>query len=307
MDRQGILLESGTNEMEFVEFHIGRQWFGVNVAKVQQMVEYNPKGLTRVPMGHDSLLGLLSWQGRTVRLINLRSALGIEEKAREGSRSTVLVTEFNDECNGFLVDGVDRIHRISWDRISPADPLLRQFNAPVLGSVNVNKRELFIIDLEQLVTEIDPANSDPETAEDQETAGNRAGMHLVLAEDSAIILKNVTNLLIKAGFGKITSFCNGQEALDYLSVAHSKAESEGQPLSKFVSCVVADIEMPQMDGLTLCKRLKSELKARVPVVIFSSLVNTQMASKCESVGADGCVGKARIDQLIETLDSVGVH
>jgi len=76
----------------------------------------------------------------------------------------------------------------------------------------------------------------------------------------------------------------------------------GEPLSKQLDLVVSDIEMPVMDGLALCRRLKQDLKLEVPVVIFSSLINEAMEQKCREVGADANLNKPRLDQLVEVMD-----
>ena len=61
--------------------------------------------------------------------------------------------------------------------------------------------------------------------------------------------------------------------------------------------------MPAMDGLALCKSIKTDPGLRIlPVIMFSSLINEQIACKCEDVEADAFITKPQFTELVELLD-----
>ena len=132
MAKQGILPESDTNERELIEVYLNGQSFGANVAKIRQMISFDPRQVTKVPCSHVSVMGALLWMDRTIPLIDLSVALVSQPiETDDNGTVTVLVTEFNGLINGFLVDGVNRIHRVSWDKIEPTGHLLAQYHVPI--------------------------------------------------------------------------------------------------------------------------------------------------------------------------------
>ena len=120
---QGILLETGTNEVEIIEFYLGGQSFGINVAKVKQIVQFEAKLLTEIPETHPAVLGTFLYRGSTSPLIDLNKALHREKVTQDDERTLVLVSEFNNTVNSFQIDGINRIHRISWDQLQPLSQL----------------------------------------------------------------------------------------------------------------------------------------------------------------------------------------
>jgi two-component system chemotaxis response regulator CheV len=309
INQQGILLESGTNEMELLEFYLRQQSFGVNVAKIRQLMPYHYKQVTRMVGAHPYILGTLLWQGHSIPLIDLNLALG-QEPSEEDETVTriVLVTEFNGAVNGFLVDGVNRIHRINWNQMQPAGSYLGQFQAPVNSTVTIDNHDILLVDLEHVTGEIAPVVKHVEIQEDHRNITvlrkKPEEMHLLLAEDSVTVQAVVLDTLSLAGFTQVSSCDNGGSAFTRIQSIKQMATEQGRPVSDFLDLVITDIEMPQMDGLTLCKRIKTELGLDIPVIIFSSLVNETMALKCKSVHADANVSKADTVGLIETVDQL---
>lgn len=125
-------------------------------------------------------------------------------------------------------------------------------------------------------------------------------MHIVFAEDSTTIRKGVVSVLRKVGFEKITEFENGLEAYNFIKNTENH-ENENDPHA--ILALVTDIEMPRMDGLTLCRKLKQDERFRkIPILIFSSLINDQMIEKCKTVGADHYVAKPEVNKLTRFLN-----
>jgi two-component system chemotaxis response regulator CheV len=309
-ERKEILLESGTNELEIAEFILGTQSFGINVAKIREFVPYDPEAVTKVPNSPDSMVGVFLLRGRTIPLINLKSHLGRIDDV-ESEKPVVLVTEFNTLVNGFIIDAINQIHRLSWSEVKSLNPVLKQHTTRFTGTVNVKDKEVLIMDLEYIVSEIFPekmrglTHLDTQTLSAEEKEQRRPAGQVVIAEDSGMIRNMIIKTISSAGYTNIKSFDNGESAYEYVKSTKNEAEQQGNHLSDIISIVVTDIEMPRMDGLTFCRNVREELNEKLfPVIIFSSLINEQMAIKCRNVGANAHVTKPQIAELVDLMDNL---
>ena len=132
---------------------------------------------------------------------------------------------------------------------------------------------------------------------------DRAGKTIFLAEDSAIIREKVAAELARGNYTNLKTFPNGKECHDELARIVQIAASEGAPVSDYIDALISDIEMPAMDGLALCKSIKSEAATKdLPVIMFSSLINEQIARKCEDVNANAYISKPQFAELVDLLD-----
>lgn len=323
MAKASILLESGTNEVEILEFVLGGQSFGVNVLKIQAIEQYDPLRVTRIHLAHPSVIGTLRFRDHCLTMIDLRREMGTTEaEPADGAQAEfedgkpvndedapaklVLVMEFNQLKTAFLVDGVHRIHRVSWESINPLSPYLSSSESKFTGSLQIEGREILLVDMEKIVTEILPRgqfqHSVAEVAEGDLTRA-RAARTVLLAEDSAVLRKHVADELRKGGYTSLRTFANGREAYDELNRLAAASDAAGKPISDYVAALISDIEMPAMDGLALCRWVKQTRQTgELPVIMFSSLINEQIAGKCEAVGADAYISKPQFTQLVNLLD-----
>lgn len=307
--KQEILLETGTNEMEIIEFYLGTQPFGINVHKLKEIITFDQDALTVVPGCGDGMLGTLLLRGSTIPLIDLKAHIVQKEKDLRGDvRQVVLVCEFNDRVNGFKVDGVNQIHRVSWKDVQPMASFIDQYRPRFTGSVNIEGREILIVDLEHIVAEFDSeSNLDYEAdlhsaAMQEKLPHTRERMKLMLAEDSALIRAGIEKVLKGSNYTDLAVFVDGQQCYDQILKIKQRV-IDGESLGSMLHLLISDIEMPKMDGLTLCKKIKEDPVLRdVKVVMFSSLINAQMAAKCDQVGADGYATKPQIPYLVEMMD-----
>lgn len=308
--RQEILLESGTNEMEIMEFFLGSQSFGINVHKLREIIPYEEEKTTSLPDSLPSVLGLFMVRGKTIPLVSLGTHLQRREpaEAAPGARRVVLVCEFNDRVNGFLVDGVNQIHRVCWKDVQPMSTYLENYRPRFTGSIHIDQREILIVDLEHIISEVDPEMGmayEPiiPGADQEELVAMRGAIHLMVAEDSTLIRTGILKVLTRAGYTWVSTFVDGEECFQAIRSLKKLAQQAGEPIRNRLQLVISDIEMPKMDGLTLCRKIKEELGlSEVKVLIFSSLVNEQMVVKCDSVGADGCITKPQIPELVKLID-----
>lgn len=260
MAQTNILLETGTNELEIVEFFVNQDGYeahyGLNVAKVVEIGRRQP--VTAMPeMRHKALLGaFLHRNGRIVPLIDMAQFLGSGPITNEDAK--VIVTEFNKVCTGFLVSGVNRIYRLSWTDVeAPGQFLQNMSRSSITGVVRLEERVIFLLDLEAIVAELHPAmalrfDGAGLTEKDGKT------YRILHVDDSSSIRSLLLDLLNKEGRFVVEQRVNGQEAWNYLQELRDRCQQENRPIFDFVQGVITDIEMPAMDGLALCKHIKED-------------------------------------------------
>ncbi len=300
-DNTGILLESGTNEMELLTVFVGDQSFGMNVAKVQSIQKYDPEKITFLPESPSGVLGMYLYRGNTIPIMDLSQILDIQ-LTQTFDREIVVVTEFNNSVNSFKVQGVKRIYRLSWKDFVPLDALFEN-NACFTGSVQVEDSQVLVLDLEHILAGIFPDLILEEVADDlmdKKQTLARDQLQILFAEDSPTMRKRVVATLKGAGFENIIDFPNGDQALSHIKTyLKNKGDKE---IRKTV--LITDIEMPKMDGLTLCRTIKQDpVLENLYVVMFSSLINDQMKAKCQKVKAENWVTKPETSELVKILDN----
>lgn len=291
-----ILLENGTNELEVLEFTLGGNHYGINVAKIREILSYQP--VTPVPNSHPNVEGIFMPRDVMLTVISLRRCLGMEDEQGKG---LFIITNFNKLNIAFHVDEVNGIHRVSWsDIIKPDSTINVQDRGVSTGVIKIDGKLVVILDFEKIISDISPETglkmSDVEHLEGR----RRNDSPILIAEDSPLLSKLITDCLHKSGYTNLIVNMNGQEAWDKLM----EFKAEGKVREK-VHCIITDIEMPLMDGHRLTKLVKEDDEMKnIPVIIFSSLVNEEMRRKGESLGADAQLTKPEIGKLVEAIDGL---
>lgn len=288
-----ILLETGTNEVEILEFYIEEEGYrgsyGVNVAKVLEIIPV-PKKIVRPPNARAGFVaGIFNHRDKLVAILDLALWLG-KGRSDQGSPK-VLITEFNNVVTGFLVSGVNRIHRVTWGDIKPLDGYLEEMSDTITGVIKLEDRIVFLIDLEKAISDLDPqlavsgapslleGTGDPETYEP---------IRILHVDDSAVIRRTVKQRLEENHLFTVTSAENGDQAWAQMVELKDRSRETGTALFDHIEVVLSDIEMPGMDGYHFCKRIKDDADLKnIPVILFSSLINEKLFHKGEAVGADG--------------------
>ncbi|MBP3617088.1 MAG: chemotaxis protein CheV [Lachnospiraceae bacterium] len=292
-----ILLESGTNELEILEFRVGDNFYGINVAKVREILPF--KAPTPIPNAHPCIEGIFMPRDEIITVIDLAKHLHMP--ATQLGKDMLIVTNFNKLNIGFHVHSVVGISRVSWAEISKPDATLNGNGTGIAtGIIKLAGKLIVILDFEKIISDISPETGLKVSDIDQLGPRQRNTAPILIAEDSALLGKLISESLIKAGYTNITMTTNGQEAWDKLN----EYKTEGT-LEQKVKLVITDIEMPQMDGHRLTKLIKdSSAFSHIPVVIFSSLVNDEMRRKGEALGADAQLSKPEIGYLVEAIDKI---
>lgn len=291
-----ILLENGTNELEILEFKLAGNSYGINVAKIQEIINYQQ--VTPIPNAHPSIEGIFMPRDTIITAIDLRNCL---QRGQSEQKGLFIVTNFNKLNIAFHVEEVVGINRVSWtDIIKPDATISSTDDGVAIGIIKMLEKLIIILDFEKIIADINPETSLKLTDLDILGERDRNDMAILIAEDSALLNRLIVESLKKAGYHNLIHTKNGQEAWDYICEC-----KEDNTLDKHVQCVITDIEMPIMDGHRLTKLIKSDSELKdIPVVIFSSLVNTEMKVKGEALGADAQLSKPEIGNLVQVIDGL---
>jgi len=297
LNQTDILLETGTNEFEIMEFTIAGNLFGINVAKVREIMMACP--VTPMQKSHPDIEGIFKPRTDVITVIDLAKHLNLPP-SEEGNKDIFVITNFNNLTFAFHVHSVVGIDRISWTRIQKPDTIIYGGEEGVAtGIAEYDNRLITILDFEKIIAEISPQTSIQ--ASDLDVLGERprSDKPIVVVEDSNLLSKLILESLGRAGYTNTKKFDNGQEAWDYLS----EVKSNEQPVNTVISCLVSDIEMPLMDGHRLTKLVKDDMMLKgIPVILFSSLINEEMRKKGQEVGADDQISKPEIVKLVSIID-----
>ncbi len=292
----GILLENGTNELEILEFLVEGRCYGINVAKVNEIITYQP--VTPVPNSHPSIEGIFMPRDKMITAVDLKSCLQI---GRSEPGGLFITTNFNKLDMAFHIDEVKGIRRVSWSEImKPTETLGPQENGLATGIIKKDDQLIIILDFEKIVTEINPETGLKIHDVDRLEGRSRIDVPILVAEDSVLLNKMIVQSLEKAGYSNLIHTENGQEAWDLIE----KWRDNGT-LDEHVQCLITDIEMPKMDGHRLTRLIKEDEQTRhIIVVIFSSMINDDMKRKGEQLGADAQLTKPEIGLLVGAVDKL---
>ncbi|MDR1559445.1 MAG: chemotaxis protein [Clostridiales bacterium] len=296
--KEEILLESGTNELELIEFSIGSRSFGINVSKVEEILRFS-NDITPMPHSNEFVEGVFKPRGTIITIINLARYLGLQESDNP-ENDILIVTGFNKLNTAFHVHKVKDIHRISWREIEKPDITIYGGQSGVAtGIARYDDRLITILDFEKILADISPQSTIK--TEEIDMLGERPVSHkpILIAEDSSLLEELICKSLEKARYTNIIRTANGEEAWEKLN----ELKSRGGPIKDSVSMVITDIEMPKMDGHHLLKRIREDKDLSIlPVIVFSSLINKQMRQKGEQLGATAQIAKPEIGKLVSIID-----
>lgn len=297
-EKEGILLESGTNEIEIMKFTIQGEFYGINVAKVKEIMM--SEKVKVMPHAHPAVEGIFKPRDILITVIDLGYYLTGEDLGHK-PRDLFIVTNFNKMTVAFRVQSIEGISRISWKDIQKPDKTLSHGDEGVATGIAQCAGELVtILDFEKIVAEIAPETTIQISEVEQMGDRPLCDSPLVIAEDSILLQKMIDDSLERAGFMDVKNFSNGQEAWNYLN-----AIREDEDLYDKVNLIITDIEMPEMDGHRLTKLVKEdEMMKSMPVIIFSSLINEEMWRKGKQLGADEQLSKPEIGRLVEVMDEL---
>ncbi len=291
-----ILLENGTNELEILEFVVGGNSYGINVAKIREIIPY--QSVTPVPNAHPSIEGIFMPRDVMITAIDLANCLQLGESKSGG---LFIVTSFNKLDIAFHVESVVDIHRVSWaDIIKPTATVASVEDGISTGIINYKGKLIIILDFEKIVTDINPDTGIKLSEIEALGSRDRNSIPIIIAEDSLLLNKLISDSLYRAGYDNVVRCENGQEAWNLIQDCKKMGTLEDH-----FQLLITDIEMPLMDGHHLLKLIREDPQtADIPVIIFSSLINDEMRRKGEALGANAQLSKPEIGNLVTQIDEL---
>lgn len=292
-----ILLESGTNELELLVFDVADYTFGINVAKVREVLP--AAEITNLPKAHPSIRGVFKLRNQVIPCVSLLDHLGIQS-TREPTESTMILTDLNQQQTAFLVDQVERIHRLSWEHILAVPGLEALSHTPVTALARCDGRLIVMLDFEMILDDVTDQYFRTDAVSNP-SGLSREKLHLLLAEDSPTVREAISTTLHNSGYTQLTFFENGAQCWNWIE---ERFKATGR-LEDVGDLLIADVEMPQVDGFHLTKRIKQHPQLKqLPVLLYSSIITPDNRKKGNAVGADAQVAKPELVKVVELADEL---
>jgi two-component system chemotaxis response regulator CheV len=298
---------AGTNRLEVLLFSLGKdvhtgreETYGVNVFKVREVMLV-PE-ITHAPDMPDSVEGMVSLRGNMIPVINLPDFCNVET---EDKAEILIVTEYNKHIQGFLVHSVDTIERLAWEDVKVPPAMMAQQHGGLVTAVTELKdnRLVMIMDVEMVLSQTSGFGQNSDLFDGIQDVGD-SDITLLFADDSAVardqIIRTMDHMRIK-----YISTKNGAEAWEKLKDLLERTEATGHKVSDFVQIVLTDVEMPEMDGYVLTKKIKEDPRlSDIPIIMHSSLSADANMALGKGVGADAYVPKFEPTELSAKLHEI---
>lgn len=284
---------AGHNRFELLLFKLaGKQRFGINVFKVQEVIQCPP--LTKIPKAHSVVCGVAHLRGRTIPILDLSLAIGLTELKRDGS-NFVIVTEYNRTVQGFMVDKVDRIINIGWSTVK-APPKGSGNDGYLTAVTEVDDQLIEVIDVEKVMKEVIGSQEDVSEGLIEEQVLTQQDQILVV-DDSSVARNQIKRVLEQMG-ATVTTFKDGQEAWNHLV----ELVEEGVDVPNHYTMIISDVEMPVMDGYTLASKIKKDSRLNdVYLILHTSLSGVFNTDMVQKVGANKFLPKFSPDDLASAV------
>lgn len=290
---------AGANKMELLMFHLGtEEIYGINVFKIREVMKVPP--VVKIPASDPRILGLVNLRGENIALVDLKHAIGLEPLDPVGAK--LIIAEYNDNKQGFLVAGVDRIIRMSWERIQIPPPMVQSSRQGAVTAITKleDGRMVLILDVEKVLAELHP-RSEEEILAGIELVKELAGKRVLVADDSIVARKQIVKTLERLGM-QYEETQTGKEALARLRQYADLGDKTARTIFDFVVGVITDIEMPEMDGFSLTKHIREDSRLQgLPVLMHSSLSGQCNVDKGKSLGVTDYVTKFHPTELRDKL------
>ena len=289
----------GQNRMELLLFKLSNldQRYGINVFKVREVLPC--PHLTVMPKLQRFVMGVAHIRGQTISVTDLALAIG-GKPTEHPEKSFIIIAEYNRSTQAFLVSSVERILNMNWNRILP--PPQGAGHSNYMTAVTEIDNELVeILDVEKILDEISPARTritvDDKVNRDSSLEARLKNVSIMVVDDSMVARKQVKAALKQIGIGKIIEATDGRKALEKLR----ELAADGHLRDK-LSVVISDVEMPEMDGYTLCASIRQDSSLKQLYVILhtslSGVFNLGMVSKA---GANAFIPKFNPEELSESV------
>ncbi|MCL1845104.1 MAG: chemotaxis protein [Defluviitaleaceae bacterium] len=293
------LLDADEQTLQIMEFIVSGGRFGINVAKVSEIMKYSQYPITPMPNSNPFVEGIFRPRTETMTVINLAAYMGLPPSEDEGT-DILIITKLNNAETAFHVHGVEAIDVVKMSDIEkPDSTIYGGEEGMATGIAKYGDKLITIVDFEKILIDISPNMGFSPSDIDKLGMRNRTTKPILLAEDSPLLERLIISSLEKAGYMNIICTANGQEAWDILE-GYKKSN---RPIEEHVCAVITDIEMPLMDGYRLLKFIKEDSELRkLPVVVFSSIISDDNRKVSNDLGAVASISKPEIANLVTVID-----
>jgi len=285
---------AGHNRLELLLFRLGgRQQFGINVFKVQEVIQCPP--LTKMPNANSVIRGVANMRGKTISVMDLAQAIGMRP-VENYQDAFIVIAEYNRTTQGFLVSSVDRIINMNWDDIM-APPRATGRSSYLTAVTKVEEELVEIIDVEQVMSEVTGSMVEvSESVVDDAPAVSTSVKRILVADDSVVARNQVKRTLEQIGYEAVLAK-SGRDALDQIKEMASKG-----PINEQIALIISDIEMPEMDGYTLTTEIRRDPDLKeLYIMLHTSLSGVFNNAMVEKVGANRFIAKFNADELATSV------
>ena len=296
--KDNILLETGTGEVEILEFLVNNHHFGINVLKIREIVAIND--IAPIPGSVKAVVGKMVLRGQVVSVIDLKMVLE-GELIEDSKKALGLLCELNQTQVIFMVESVIGIKRFNWKELDNNDKMGGESLA--IGTILSGETIITLLDFESILINLSPKNTYYNKVESTgKLLSRRNNMKILLADDSRVVRQMLQDSLEGSGYEHLKFFNNGEEAYHYMM---DVKERLGKNFKEEINLLITDIEMPIMDGYTLTRKIKEDsVLSEVPVIIFSSLISDDLYYKGKEVGAEAQISKPSLKRLVAIIDEL---
>lgn len=295
---------AGTNKLEILMFSLGAdsktgrsETFGINVFKVREVMLIPP--ITKAPGMPHAVDGMVSLRGVLVPVIDLGKYVGIKT---DGAPEIMIVTEYNGYTQGFLVKNVDNILRLDWSSMKVPPAMLTAEMGGVVTAITElpDKRLVMMMDVEKVLSETTKFD-DASLFNGVVPLESGENKTVFFADDSSVARNQISKTLDAMGV-KYVSAINGKQAWDMLLKLAIQSENQKVPLKDSIQVILTDVEMPEMDGYMLTRKIKADARFKgIPVLMHSSLSGDSNKLLGQAVGVDEYIPKFEPNRLSQTL------
>lgn len=146
-------VDLGTEEMELLEFKLGEDSFGIEIAKVRELLQFLP--VQKMPSTQAHMEGVICPRGEIFPVVDLAAYLHLPSSSTP-DHDIFIITDFNQTHIAFHVHRVVGIHHLSWDLIQKPDTIYGCDEEVVIGMAKIEKRMVSIINFEKIIAKVTP-------------------------------------------------------------------------------------------------------------------------------------------------------
>ncbi len=300
------------NELQLLVFRVSKNesssYYAINVFKTREVVNAKDHYLTELPGVHPLLEGTIVLRNMQIPILNLPQWLGVTLLPQERQESKYLICDFNGVILGLRISSAYRVIKKNWEDMHAPDSYRLKEDGVVMNDTRLEDGSMcLILDYEKFLAEVMPqalvdVNQSPGNLKDLKIPQKLKNGVTLIAEDSKTAQRHLIQLFRNAGF-KYRIFDNGKQLIDYIWSLDNPSE---------IPAIITDIEMPEMSGFTVVKKLRENPMTKdIPIIVNSSMTGATNKREAQSLGADGFIDKTKshnvLPLIVEAMNAKGIY